>query len=451
MASSTVSPLLILGFLGLCGAFDIQHYTGGSLLLNNATSVPTNLVAVIESEIDGNWARSHIVLKWADEAQTQELKDAIYAALWEQLWRMKYIDNASDILNLYDELTWRADVPLEDQAKKWKLQDNIFSALWNSTQRNDTVKLLNLYNQISWRENVPSSWLLLINQTIIGRCALLLEAQLYSAKPIETYSLFNANCLSVTSPYYLRKEILQVLFDAVLVLESPSSVAKRLDNFSSSLILLTQANLELFERVMAAGKADIEAIQALQSNLRSLVEKPRFEKDVDGSLRGQVYARLSKEEQLLYTAQKICIRNVTDATVYMHECPRTLFMCNNDQRSVKAPFSVQRLLTNDSRPQFAFYSDYWKRYLFHNPNIKTPSNASATKDVYSQVTFSWWRVVYGNGGISLFDAATEKSVVCGGDPAQTDGIERQVYTRKAAEFQKYQRECTWSLEDCSFV
>ncbi|XP_020808968.1 uncharacterized protein LOC110184697 [Drosophila serrata] len=450
MASSTVSVLLILGLLGLGGAFDIQHFTSGSLSLYNATTVPPNLVAVIESEIDGNWARSPIVLKWADQAQTQELRDAIYTALWEQLWRMKHIDNAADILNLYDELTWRADVPLEDQAKKWELHDNILSALWNTTQRNDTIKLSNLYSQFSRRKDVPSSWFLLINQTIIDRCVLLFEAQLYSAKPKETFSWINLYCLAVTSPQPLE-DILQVLFDTVLVMETPSSVAKRLENFNSSLTLQTQANLKLFERVVETGKADIPALQALQNNLRSLLENPRFDKDVDGSLRAQVYARLSKEEQLLYTARKICIRNVTAGSLYMHECPRTLLMCNNYQRSVRAPFSVQRLLTNDSRPQFAFYSDYWKRYLVLNKNVQTPTNASITKDVYSQTYFSWWRVVYGNGGISLFDSETENSVVCAGDPSQTVGGEVQVYTRKAAEFQTHQRECTWSLEDCSFV
>ncbi|XP_017017841.1 uncharacterized protein [Drosophila kikkawai] len=446
MATSTSSLVLILGLLGLCGAFDIQHYTGGSLSLYNATTVPTNLVSVIESEINGNWSRSYIVLSWADEAQTHELREAIYSALWEQLWQLKHLDNPSDILNLYDELSRRSDVPLKDQTRKWELHDNILSALWKNTQRNDTAKVLNLYYQLSGR-NIPSSWWLLLNQTIIGRCALLFEAQLYSVNPNTTFPLLNLNLI----PSNYLKDILQALFDAVLVLETPLSVAKRLENFSSNLNLLTQANLELYERASATGKADLLTLQALQSNLRSLLEKPGFERDVDGSLRGEVYARLSKEEQLLYTAQKVCIRNVTNGNLYMHECPRTLLMCNNDWRSVKAPFSVQRLLTNDSRPQFAFYSDYWKRYLSHDEHIPKPTNASAVKNIYSRVLFTWWRVVYGNGGISLLDAATEKSVMCAGDPSQTVGVERQVYSRNVTEFKKYQRECTWALEDCSYV
>ncbi|KAH8235117.1 hypothetical protein KR032_008966 [Drosophila birchii] len=445
MALSTASLFLILGILRLCGAFDIQHYTGGPLSLHNAT----NLVAVIESEINGDWTRSPIVLKWADEAQTQELREAIYAALWEQLWRLQHIDNASDILNLYDELTARSDVPLEDQAKKWKLQDNILRSLWNTTQRNDTKSLLNLYNQLYRRTDIPSSWFLLVNQTIIGRCALLLEAQLYSASPTKTFQLVNANGLAVTPTSYL-KDILRVLFDAVLVLETPLSVAKRLENFSSSLTLLTQANLYLYDRVSEAGEVDLLVLQALQSNLRGLLEKPGFSYSVDATMKGQVYARLSKEEQLLYTAQKVCIRNATTGKDYLHECTRTLLMCNNDQRSVRAPFIVQRLLTNDSRPQFAFYSNFWNRYLVQDTNIRAPNNASV-KDVYSLNKFFWWRVVYRNGGISLFDAATEKSMVCGGDPSLKVGTERQVYTRKAEEFQTYQRECTWGLEDCSFV
>lgn len=446
MALSPTCLLLILGLLRLSGAYDIQH----SLALYNATSVPSDLVAVIEAEINGNWDRSPIILKWAAEAQTQELREAIYAALWEQLWRMKQIDNPSNILDLYDQLSRLSEVPLDDEAKKRELKDNIFNALWNSTKQNEPLKVLNLYDQLMWRSDVPHSLMLLINQTFIGRCALLLEAQLYTDRPGTTFPLVNSKVLAVTRPHDL-KAILQVLFDAVLTLESPLSVVKRLDNFSNDLTLLTHANIELFERVIDVGTADPAVLQALQSSLRSLLEKPNFEKNVDGPLRGQVYARLSKEEQLLYTAQKVCIRNMTDRNVYMHECPRTLLMCNNDQRTARAPFSVQRLLTNDSRPQFAFYSDYWRRSLYLDTKIQIANNGSATKNVYSLQTFTWWRVVYGNGGISLFDADTEDSVLCGGDPSQKVDVERQVYTRSAAQFKAHQWECTWSLEDCSYI
>lgn len=364
---------------------------------------PSNLESVIRSEVGGDWQRGRLVLQLANQARTVQLKEAIYTALWKELQHTKQIYDPSKILDFYEELSAHTDVPLE-------LMDLIYTAF-------------------------------------IHRSAQLLEAPFHTASRNATFPLVSSlvQRLSFSTLDYLR-DILEVLYDAVLALETPLSVVERLSNFTASLTQLALANLQLLDREeLKLGDPSVQ--QALQANLRHLLEEPGFEHGVEASLRAEIYAHLPKDEQLLYTARKVCIRNVTDPSAYIYECPETYLICSNPPDHKKAAYFIQRGHSEDSRPQFAFYSAFWRnRYILMEP---ATSNSTITKNVYSRVNINWWRVVYGAEGFSLIDAATERSVLCGGDPSHWNADEHHVYTRRASELAAHRAECTWRLEDCS--
>ncbi|XP_017071448.1 uncharacterized protein LOC108108077 [Drosophila eugracilis] len=433
MASFSAWFVLVLG-LGIAAALDLNIQTNSSRLLavlntsapvqdllyhidvwrNEAASVTTksppssNLESIIRSEVGGDWERGKLVLQLASQARTVELKETIYTVLWEELQQTKQIYNPSKILEFYDLLSLHTDVPVQ-------LKEVIY-------------------------------------QAFIHRSAQLLEAPFYTASREATFPLINSlvHRLTLSTLDYLR-DILEVLYDAVLALETPLKVVQRLGNFTASLTQLAQANLQLLSREeLKRGDPDVQ--KALQSNLRNLIQQPGFDRDVDLLHQFEIYAQLSKDEHLLYTAKKVCIRNVTTDNSYIYECPQTYLICSNTRDPKKAAYFIQRGHSNDSRPQFAFYSAFWRnRYILIEPAAAAVSNATnvITKNVYSRPNINWWRVVYANGGISLYDATTEKSVLCGGNPNHWDGEEHHVYTRPASEFLAHQAECTWSLEDCS--
>ncbi|KAI8040534.1 uncharacterized protein LOC128258700 [Drosophila gunungcola] len=430
MASSFAWLALILG-LGVTGALDYNIQANSSKLLRvlNASApvqelkyhidvwrneealvaVEATLESVIRSEIGGNWERGWLVLQLANQARTPELKEAIYSALWKELQQ--------------------------------------------TTQIYDPAKILEFHEQLSLHTDVPQELLELIYRAFINRSAQLLEAPFHTRSRVATFPLVDSlvHRLTFSTLDYLR-DILEALYDAVLALETPLSVVERLGNFSASLIQLAEANLQLLGREELK-RADTQVQLAVQSNLRNLLAHPDFELQVPYSLQSEIYEHLPRDEQIMYTARKVCIRNVTDANSYIYECPQTYLICSNARDPKKAAYFVQRGHSNDSRQQFAFFSAFWRnRYILMEPFTATASNAShssITKNVYSRTDINWWRVVYGNGGISLYDAATEKSVLCGGDPSYWDGEEHHVYTRHASEFSAHQTECTWSLEDCS--
>ncbi|BFF99403.1 uncharacterized protein DMAD_07317 [Drosophila madeirensis] len=372
----------------------------------------SNLESVIRSEVSGDWKRGQVVLQLANQARTPELKRAIYTGLWKELQQTKQI---------YDPL-----------------------------------KIFDFYDQLALNSDVPPALLELVHRAFISRSAQLMEAPFHTNSRTATFPLVDSllHRLTFSALDYLR-DILEALYDAVLALETPLSVVERLGNFTGSLTQLALANLQLLQREeLTREDASAEVLDlAMQDNLRRLLEQPNFEQEVDASLRQQIYAQLPLDEQLLYTARKVCIRNVTDSNAYIYECPQTYLICSNARDPKKAAYYVQRGHSlNDSRPQFAFYSAFWRnRYILMEPSPLAASNATnaITKNVYSRANISWWRVVYRNGGVSFYDAATENSVLCGGDPIHFDGLERHVYTRKASEFAAHRAECTWSVEDCS--
>ncbi|KAH8379969.1 hypothetical protein KR009_008224 [Drosophila setifemur] len=381
--------------------------TNEAALGNLVSPTPSHLESVIRSEVNGDWERGKLVLQLANEARTLELKEAIYTALWKELQQTKQIY--------------------------------------------DPVKILEFYDQLSVHTDVPPQLLEQIYRAFVLRSAQLLEAPFHTASREATFPLVNSllHRITFSAVDYLR-DILEALYDAVLALEPPITVVERLGNLTANLTQLVQANLQLLAR-KELQQGDPQVQLALQSNLRNLMEQPGFDQQVEALVRAQIYAQLPKDEQLLYTARKVCIRNVTDNS-YIYECPQTYLICSNVADPKKAAYFIQRGHSEDNRTQFAFYSAYWRnRYILMEPTSLTGSNVthSITKNVYSRSNINWWRVVYGDGGISLFDAVTERSILCGGDPSHWDGEEHHVYTRQASEFAAHRGECTWSLEDCS--
>jgi len=323
MASSSAWLVLILGF-GFTGALDLNIQTNSSKLLtvldtsapvqellyhidvwrNEAASLaletpaPSNLESVIRSEVGGDWERGRLVLQLANQARTVELKEAIYTALWKELQQTKQIYDPSKILDFYVQLSLHTDVPLQ-------LMELIYRAF-------------------------------------INRSAQLLEAPFHTNSREATFPLVSSlvQRLTFSTLDYLR-DILEVLYDAVLALETPLSVVQRLGNFTASLTQLAQANLQLLGREELK-RGDPLVQQALQSNLRNLLKQPGFEQEVESSLQAVIYAHLPKDEQLLYTARKVCIRNVTDGNSYIYECPQTYLICSNVRDSKKAAYFIQR-------------------------------------------------------------------------------------------------------------
>ncbi|KAH8302040.1 hypothetical protein KR044_002009 [Drosophila immigrans] len=374
---------------------------------------PLSLESIIRAEVNGDWERGRLVLQLANEARTLELKHAIYEALWLELQQTKQI---------YDPL-----------------------------------KILDFYEQLEHQSNVPPALLESVYQAFVYRSAQLLSAPFHTDSRSASFPLVTTllQRLTLSTLDYIR-DILEALFDAVLSLESTLSVVQRLGNYSASLTQLTMANLQLLKR--SELQLDSSAQAALQLNLRHLLEQSTFGQEVERSLRLEVYAQLPPDERVLYTAQKVCLRNVSSDNAYIYECPQTYLICTNARDPKKAAYYVQRGHggANNSL-QFGFYSAYWRnRYILMESNNQTNANVNGNanaikKNVYSSEAIYWWHVLQVPGGVALYDAATSGSVLCGGDPAHWDGEEHHVYTRHALEFEANRRECTWSLEDCSDV
>lgn len=386
----------------------IDVLTGDGVVPLPTAGSPLSLESIIRAEVNGDWERARLVLNLATRARTTELKHAIYEALWQELQQTKQIYDPLQVLNFYEQLEDMLDVPPA-------LLGSVFDAF-------------------------------------VARSAQLLSAPFHTASRSATFPIVSSllQRLTLSTLDYLR-DILDALFDTVLALESTLSVVQRLGNFSASLTQLTLANLQLLQR--SELQLDAVALAAVQRNLRQLLEQPDFGQDVERQLRLEVYAQLPTEERLLYTAQKICLRNVSDNNAYIYECPQTYLICTNARDPKKAAYYVQRGHGGVNMSlQFAFYSSYWRnRYILMEPTNQTALNA-ITKNVYSRDTINWWQInpVEG-GGVAIKDAATGQSLLCGGDPTHWDGEERHVYTRPARALGAYRRECVWSIEDCSDV
>ncbi|EDV96761.1 uncharacterized protein LOC6558980 [Drosophila grimshawi] len=386
----------------------IDVMTGENASLTT-TETPLSLESIIRAEINRDWERGRLVLDLASMVRTVQLKHAIYEALWLELQQMQQIYNPLKLLDFYTELEQLSDVPPP-------LLEKVYQALVQSS-----AQLLSAPFHAS------------------SQCAIF---------PLVTQLLQR---LTLSTLDYL-KDILEALFNVILALESNLGVVQRLGSFSDNLTQLTQANLQLQQRPEL--QLDEQAHRALVQNLRTLLEQSTFIEEVEYALQQQVYAQLPEADRILYTAQKVCLRNVSDAYGYIYECPQTYLICTNAHDPRKASYNLQRGhggLNNSL--QFAFYSSYWNNhYIFLEPSNHTAPNA-IIKNIYSRDAINWWYAVIQEDGtsVALFDAATNSSVLCGGDQQYWDTGEEHVYTRNAEEFANYRRECVWRIEDCSYI
>ncbi|EDW72946.1 uncharacterized protein Dwil_GK16906 [Drosophila willistoni] len=383
-------------------------------------SLPTNdLETIIRSEVAGDWQRGQLILSLTNRAKTDELKLAIYEALWQELQQTKQIYNP--------------------------------------------LRILDFYTQLKDHNDVPSNLLDTVYSTFIERSTQLLAAPFHTSSRTANFPLVDnlLQRLTFSKLDYLR-DIFDLLYDIVLALESPESVAQRLGNFTANLTQLTLANLQLLKRPEIANATD--AKKCIQDNIQKLLEETNFETKVEISLRQELYQHISEDERIFYSSQKICLRNVTQPNSYIYECPTTYLICSSNASDPKrAAYSIQRSIQNNSAGlQFAFFNAFWNnRYIVMESvpvtavaqNLNTTSLATQRdvifKNVYSKSNIYWWHVVFENDGVVLYDSSNRTSVLCGGDPSHWDGIEHHVYTRNGTDYQRYRNECTWKVENCS--
>ncbi|XP_030385832.1 uncharacterized protein LOC115632726 [Scaptodrosophila lebanonensis] len=382
---------------------------GGGNGNDNALTTPApSLESIIRAEISGDWERSRFVLQLVNQTRTIQLKQAIYRALWQELRQSKQIYNP--------------------------------------------VKILEFYEQLEQQSQVPKGLLEEVYGIFLERGAELLSTPFYTNSQTANFPLVNALLLRLSfNTLDMLRDILAILYEIVLALNPPLSVANRLSNYSANILQLSFANLQLLDRPEL--QQDPPARLSVQRNLRELLEQPEFERNVETSVRQELYEQLPLDERTLYTAQKICLRNVTDDNAYIYECPQTYLICSNPQDAKKAAFYVQRGHNANGTLQFAFYSSYWRnRYIFREPTTTTSDYNSTTgisKNVYSRNAVYWWQVRHLEEGVALYDAGTSSAVLCGGNPLHRDGEEHHVYTRRAADFNLYRRECVWRVENCT--
>ncbi|XP_060651546.1 uncharacterized protein LOC132788232 [Drosophila nasuta] len=329
---------------------------------------------------------------------------------------------------------------MANEACTLQMKHDIYEALWLEWQKEkhiyDPLKILDFYEQLNRQPNVSPALLKNIYVTFVIPSTQILSMPLHTDSRNASFPLANSLLQGLArSPSNYTEDILEILFDDVLSMESPLNVAQRLGNFNASITQLTMANLQLLNRIK--GEFNSSAFPILLENLRQLSKQTKFNQEVEHTLRISALSYLSLE-----TAQKVCLHNTND---YFYECSSSLKMCTRERNYQEAIFRVLRNANEET--QFAFQSPYWdNRYLVIDSSISIQSKA--TNNVYSKSNIYWWRVVPVTGGVAIFDAATSGSMICGGDRAQW-GDEQYTYTRHAKDLDAHLSECTWIIEDCS--
>ncbi|XP_060651544.1 uncharacterized protein LOC132788228 [Drosophila nasuta] len=353
---------------------------------------PVSLETIIRAILNGNWDRVELVYQMANEACTLQMKHDIYEALWLE----------------------------------WQKEKHIY----------DPLKILDFYEQLNRQPNVPTALLKHIYRTFVIRSSQMLAMPLHTDSRNASFPLIDLllEALERTANNYME-DIIEILYDDVLSMESPLNVAQRLGNFNASITQLTMANLQLLNRKEV--EFNSSAFPILLENLRQLSKQTKFNQEVEQTLRISVFRYFTLE-----TAQNVCLHNTKDD--YIYECYDTE-MCTLERDYERASFRVLRNASDET--QFAFQSPYWdNRYLVIDSSISIQSKD--TKNVYSKSNIYWWRVVPVRGGMAIFDAATSSSVLCSGNPAQW-ADQFYVYTRHAKDLDEHLSECTWIIEDCS--
>ncbi|XP_062127703.1 uncharacterized protein LOC133840063 [Drosophila sulfurigaster albostrigata] len=352
---------------------------------------PVSLENIIRAILNGNWDRVELVYQMADEACTLQMKHDIYEALWLE----------------------------------WQKEKHIY----------DPLKILDFYDQLNRQPNVSPALLKNIYVTFVIRSTQILSMPLHTDSQNASFPLANSLLQGLArSPSNYTEDILEILFDDVLSMESLLNVAQRLGNFKASITQLTMANLQLLNRIK--GDFNSSAFPILLENLRQLSKQEKISREVEQTLRISVSNYFTLE-----TTQKVCLHNTNND--YIYECDSSNIMCTLERNYEIASFRVLRNASDET--QFAFQSPYWdNRYLVIDSSISIQSKD--TKNVYSKSNIYWWRVVPVRGGMAIFDAATSSSVLCSGNPAQWD---YHAYTRHAKDLDAHLSECTWIIEDCS--
>ncbi|XP_034111059.2 uncharacterized protein LOC117572393 [Drosophila albomicans] len=300
---------------------------------------------------------------------------------------------------------------MADEACTLQMKHDIYEALWLEWQKEkhiyDPLKILDFYEQLNRQPNVPPALLKNIYVTFVIRSTQILSMPLHTDSRNVSFPLTNSLLQGLArSPSNYTKDILEILFDDVLSMESPLNVAQRLGNFNASITQLTMANLQLLYRIK--GEFNSSAFQILLENLRQLSKQTKFNQEVEQTLRFSVLSCLALE-----TAQKVYLHNTNNH--YINECSDSNQMCTRNLDSQGAIFRLVRNASDET--QFAFQSPYWdNRYLVIDSSISIQSKA--TINVYSKYNKYWWRVVTVKGGVAIYDGATSSSMICGGDRAQ---------------------------------
>ncbi|XP_062127701.1 uncharacterized protein LOC133840061 [Drosophila sulfurigaster albostrigata] len=329
------------------------------------------------------------------------------------------------------------------------MKRGVYEALWLEWQQDkhiyDPLKILDFYKQLENESNVPKTLMEKIYQAFIARFAQLLSAPFHTDSHASDFPQVTKLLSKLKeSPQKYTRDIFETLFDDVLSLESSLSVAQRLGNFNASLEQLAMANLQFVYRSEVLVNSSAHAV--LLDNLRQLMKQPAFYLQVGSSLISKVIKLLPSEINLLFIAERLCLRKA-DNMEYLCECFGPSDICTNQLYNEKSSLGVQRKINGaNNSTLFAFHNPHWNNRYLGMHSVKGQKRVN--KNLCSQRDIYWWYVEPVQDGVAIYDAATSSFVICGGDPAQWNDYYKYAYTRRAEDFDEHRKDCTWIIEDC---
>ncbi|XP_050333144.1 uncharacterized protein LOC126761205 [Bactrocera neohumeralis] len=291
-----------------------------------------------------------------------------------------------------------------------------------------------------------------VRAQLVERSAQLLEVTLHPAN----YENISAICLNTSNYEVARRiltqldatkmgenifeEILNVTFDAVERLESKTDTVKALNCLGLNANQRLIAHLVFLQR-----NNDLHAL--LYNNIQQLVSTCDL-----NSLAPKYWERigafLPTSMEVLHNSSAVCIHNVTGGFGYLSECSQTSLMCTfPNGYKYRSAFRFERLLGN----RYIFQSIYWQNYIkLENSGINGNSTVPPAfiKNIYGSATPSVWQAVFVGNNVALVDPSM-RQYLCGGNQSMWSNAEQYVYSRRAEDFQLYQHECLWLVEDCS--
>ncbi|XP_011195853.1 uncharacterized protein LOC105220956 [Zeugodacus cucurbitae] len=291
-----------------------------------------------------------------------------------------------------------------------------------------------------------------IRAHLVTRSAQLLEGTLHPAN----YEQINAICMNASNYEVARsiltqldpiklgenifEEILNVTFDAVELLE------RKTDTVTALNCLGLNANQRLIAHLVYLQRnSDLQPL--LYKNIQQLVGVCDLNNLAPRYLQ-RIGAFLPTSMAVLHNASAVCIHNTTGNFGYLSECSQTSLMCTfpNDFK-FRSAFQFERLLGN----KYIFHSTYWRNYIKlensgNNGNSTVPP--AFIKNIYGATTPSVWQAVFVGNNVALVDPSM-RQYLCGGNQSMWSNEEQYVYSRRAEDFQLYQHECLWLIEDCS--